>query len=561
LTTDSTTYDAIVVGSGISGGWAAKELTEKGLRVLVLERGRNVEHIKDYVNATKGPWEYPHRGGRTKAMEELYPVLKRDYPLNEKNLSFWASDKDSPYTEVKRFDWYRGYQVGGRSLMWGRQSYRHSDFDFNANLKDGIAIDWPIRYADIAPWYDHAEKHAGISGSLEKLPQLPDGQFQPPMPLNCGEELVAGKLAKLFDGRRHIIPGRTANLTKELTGRAACQYRNACWLGCPYGAYFSTQSSTLPAAAKTGRLTLKPFAIVSEVIYDKDKKRASGVRVLDAVTNQTTDYTAPVIFLCASTLNSTWLLMRSATDVWPGGLGSSSGELGHNLMDHHFRVGAGGSIEGLDDKYYYGRRPTGFYIPRYRNLFGDKRPYLRGFGYQGSASRDGWSRAVAELGVGAKFKDDLSQPGSWNIGATAFGEMLPNHANMVSIDETKKDKWGLPVLKIDCATGENEQLMRKDMGDDMAEMLEQCGVKNVHKYDNGYFPGMGIHEMGTARMGNSPKTSVLNKHNQVWDAPNVFVTDGSCMVSAACVNPSLTYMALTARAADFAVNELNRRNL
>ena len=554
-------YDAIVVGSGISGGWAAKELTEKGLRVLLLERGRNVEHIKDYVNATKGAWQYPHRGGRTKAMEELYPVLKRDYPLNEKNLAFWASDKDSPYTEVKRFDWYRGYQVGGRSLMWGRQSYRWSDFDFEANAKEGIANDWPIRYAEIAPWYDHVERHAGISGSIEGLPQLPDGQFQPPMALNCGEELVAGRLKKLYNGRRHLIIGRAANATKALEGRNACQYRDACWLGCPYGGYFSTQSSTLPAAVKTGRLTLKPFAIATEVLYDRDRKRASGVRVLDAVSDQTTDYKAKVVFLCASTLNSTWLLLRSAKDVWPGGLGSSSGELGHNLMDHHFRCGAEGDLEGLEDKYYYGRRPTGFYIPRYRNLFGDKRDYVRGFGYQGSASRDGWGRAVAELGVGAEFKDKAAQPGPWGIGATAFGEMLPNHANMVSMDETKKDKWGLPVLKIDCATGENERRMRKDMIADMADMLEQTGVKNVKTYDAEYFPGMGIHEMGTARMGHDPKVSVLNKWNQVWDAPNVFVTDGSCMASAACQNPSLTYMALTARAADHAVNELNRRNL
>ena len=558
---NSQEYDAIVVGSGISGGWAAKELTEKGLRVLLLERGKNVEHVKDYVNATKGPWEYPHRGGRTKAMEAAYPVLSRDYPLNEKNLDWWASDKDSPYTEVKRFDWFRGYQVGGRSLMWGRQSYRHSDIDFEANAREGIAVDWPIRYADIAPWYDYVERFAGISGSREGLPQLPDGQFQPPMPLNCGEELIAGRLAKLFNGRRRIIPGRTANLTEQLPGRAPCQHRNACWLGCQYGAYFSTQSSTLPAAAATGRLTLKPFAIATEVLYDKDRKRATGVRVLDAVSDQTTDYTARVIFLCASTLNSTWLLMRSATDVWPGGLGSSSGELGHNLMDHHFRVGASGKLEGLDDKYYYGRRPTGFYIPRYRNLFGDKRDYLRGFGYQGSASRQGWQRAVAELGVGGAFKDAMAQPGPWTMGATAFGEMLPYHHNRVTVDQSKKDKWGLPVLAIDCEIGENERLMRRDMMNDMADMLEATGVKEVHTFENDYYPGMGIHEMGTARMGHDRKTSVLNSQNQVWDAANVFVTDGACMTSAAAVNPSLTYMALTARAADFAVNELKRRNL
>jgi choline dehydrogenase-like flavoprotein len=561
VTADPTTYDAIVVGSGISGGWAAKELTEKGLKVLVLERGKNIEHVKDYINATKAPWEYPHRGGRTVAMEEAYPVLKRDYALNEKNLDYWASDKDSPYTEVKRFDWYRGYHVGGRSLMWGRQSYRWSDFDFEGNLKDGIAVDWPIRYADIAPWYDHVEKHAGISGSHEGMPQLPDGQFQPAMPLNCGEVIVADKAKKLFNGRRRIIPGRVANLTQALTGRAQCQYRNACWLGCPYGAYFSSQSSTLPAAAKTGNLTLKPFAIAREVLYDKNTKRAKGVRVLDAVSGETVDYSAKVIFLCASTINSAWLLMQSATDVWPDGLGSSSGELGHNLMDHHFRVGAQGKLDGLEDKTTFGRRPNGFYIPRYRNLFGDKRNYLRGFGYQGGAGREGWSRAVAELGVGAKFKDAMSMPGGWTIGATAFGEMLPNHANTVTLDRTKKDKWGLPVPKIDCATGENERLMRRDMGNDMAELLNETGVKDVEVYDSGSFPGMGIHEMGTARMGRDPKTSVLNSHNQVWDALNVFVTDGSGMVSSACVNPSLTYMALTARAADYAVSELKRNNL
>jgi choline dehydrogenase-like flavoprotein len=555
------TFDAIVVGSGISGGWAAKELTERGLRVLLLERGKNVEHVKDYVNAGKAPWEYAHRGGRTRSMEEDYPVLKRDYPLNEKNLDWWASDRDSPYTEIKRFDWYRGYHVGGRSLTWGRQSYRWSDLDFEANAREAIAVDWPIRYADLARWYDHVERHAGISGSRENMAQLPDGEFLPAMPLNCVETTVAERLTAKFDARRRIIPGRAANLSQALPGRGACRYRNACWLGCPFGAYFSSQSSTLPAARATGRLTLKPWAIVTDVVFDRDRKRASGVRVLDAVTEQTTEYRARVVFLCASTLNSTWILMRSATDVWPGGLGSSSGELGHNLMDHHFRLGANGRFDGQSDRYIYGRRPTGFYIPRYRNLFGDKREYLRGFGYQGSASRQGWERAVAELGVGGAFKDAMATPGDWRVGATAFGEMLPNHANRISIDQTRKDKWGQPVLAIDCATGENERLMRRDMMNDMAEMLEAAGLTDVRVFDNGYFPGMGIHEMGTARMGRDPTTSVLNGNNQVWDCPNVFVTDGSCMTSAACQNPSLTYMALTARAAAFAVDELGRGNL
>jgi choline dehydrogenase-like flavoprotein len=496
-------------------------------------------------------------------MEDAYPVLKRDYPLNEKNLDWWASDKDSPYTEVRRFDWYRGYQVGGRSLMWGRQSYRLGNLDFEANDREGIAVDWPIRYDDLAPWYDHVERHAGIAGSREQLPQLPDGEFQPAMPFNCGEELFASGMRGKFDDRRRVIPARTANLTRALPGRAPCQYRNACWLGCPFGGYFSTQSSTLPAAMATDRLTLKPFAIVTELLYDRDRKRATGVRVLDAITEKTTEYTAPVIFLCASTLNSTWILMRSATDTWPGGLGSSSGVLGHNLMDHHFRLGASGRLAdpSLDDKYYYGRRPGGFYIPRYRNLAGDKRQYLRGFGYQGGASREDWSRAVRELGVGGAFKDAMAEPGEWRVGATAFGEMLPSHDNKIGIDEAKTDKWRLPVLKIDCAIGENEELMRVDMMNDMAESLEAAGVQDVRTFDSDYYPGMGIHEMGTARMGRDPKSSVLNAWNQVWDAPNVFVTDGSCMTSAACQNPSLTYMALTARAADHAVRELKRGNL
>lgn len=381
------------------------------------------------------------------------------------------------------------------------------------------------------------------------------------MPLNCGEQQTADRLSRAFDGKRRIISGRTANLTQPLPGRTQCQYRDKCWLGCPFGGYFSTQSSTLPAAMATGRLTLRPFAIVTEVRYDKATRRAQGVRVMDALTNEVWEADAKIVFLCASTLNSTWLLMNSATDVWPEGLGSSSGVLGRNLMDHHFRCGASGRLEGLDDRYYHGRRPNGIYIPRFRNLFGDKRPYLRGFGYQGGASRENWARGVAELGVGADFKDQLGEPGSWRMGATGFGEMLPNPQNRVTLDRSRKDKWGLPVLAIDCAMGENELAMRKDMINDMAEMLEAAGVKDIKQYDSGYYPGMGIHEMGTARMGKDPKTSVLNKWNQVWDCQNVFVTDGASMASSACQNPSITYMALTARACDHAVEELKRRNL
>ncbi|WP_331345620.1 GMC family oxidoreductase [Cellvibrio sp. UBA7661] len=556
-------FDAIVVGSGISGGWAAKELTEKGLKVLLLERGRNIEHIKDYVNAQKEPWDYPHRGRPTQEMKRNHPVLQRDFVLNEETNGMWANEQESPYIEKKRFDWYRGYHVGGRSLLWGRQSYRFSQRDFEANVKEGIAVDWPIRYQDLAPWYDYVESFAGISGSLEGLDHLPDGKFLPPIELNIVEKDVAARIKKAYSGKRLMINSRTANITqpKPEQGRVNCQYRNKCWLGCPFGAYFSTQSSTLPAAMKTGNLTLRPFSIVSQVLYDKDKKRARGVEVIDAETNQTYEFTANVVFLNASSFNSTWILMNSATDIWDGGLGSSSGELGHNVMDHHFRVGAGGVVEGYEDKYYFGRRPAGFYIPRFRNLDDEKRNYVRGFGYQGAASRQDWNRDVAEMGVGADFKNALAEPGAWTIGMTAFGEMLPHHDNRIYLDRNTKDKWGLPVLAMDVEIRENELAMRKDMMQDAVDMLEAAGVKNVRGGDWGYSPGMGIHEMGTARMGRDPKTSVLNQYNQVWDAPNVFVTDGACMTSASCVNPSLTYMALTARAVDHAVKELKKGNL
>jgi choline dehydrogenase-like flavoprotein len=554
-------YDAIVIGSGISGGWAAKELTEKGLKTIMLERGRNIEHIKDYVNANKAPWEFPHRGGRTQQMIEDYPVLKRDYPLNETNLDYWASDKDSPYTEIKRFDWFRGYHVGGRSLMWGRQSYRLSEMDFEANARDGIGTDWPIRYKDLAPWYSYVEKFVGVNGSIENLPQLPDGEFLPAMEMNVVEKDVAERIKTHYKDKRRMIMGRSANLTKAINGRSNCQYRNKCWLGCPFGAYFSTQSATLPAAVATGNLTLRPFSIVTKILYDKDTKKAKGVEVLDAETNQTYEYFAKVVFVCASTLNSTWILMNSANDIWSDGLGSSSGQLGNNLMDHHLGVGASGRVEGYEDKYVYGRRPNGIYIPRYRNLNGEKRDYIRGFGYQGGAGREGWSREIAEMNIGGAFKDALSEPGSWTMGMGGFGEILPYHENKVTLDKTKKDKWGLNVLAIDCELKDNELKMRKDMMNDAIEILEAAGVKNVHGWDGDGTPGRGIHEMGTARMGTDPKNSVLNKFNQVWDAKNVFVTDGSAMTSAGCQNPSLTYMALTARAVDFAVSELKKGNV
>jgi len=554
-------FDAIVIGSGISGGWAAKELTEKGLKVLMLERGRNIEHVKDYVNANKEAWDYPHHGRKTQEMIAQNQVLDRDYPLNEQTYGMWVKDTESPYVEVKRYDWFRGYHVGGRSLLWGRQSYRWSDLDFEANAKDGIAVDWPVRYKDIAPWYDYVEKFAGISGNRDGLDVLPDGQFMPPMEMTCVEKDVAKRLKEYYKGQRAMIIGRTANITQELEGRSACQFRNKCWLGCPFGAYFSTQSSTLPAAMKTGNLTLRPWSIVTKILYDKDKKRATGVEILDAETNKTYVYNAKIIFLNASSLNSAWVLMNSATDVWEGGLGSSSGELGHNIMDHHLGVGAGGRMEGYEDKYTFGRRANGIYVPRYQNIGNDKRDYLRGFGYQGSGNRGGWGSKVAEFTIGADFKEAISEPGGWSMGMMGFGEVLPDHKNFATLDKTVKDKWGLNVLKIDAELKENEMKMRKDMQADAIEMLTNAGVKDVKGYDANAVLGRGIHEMGTARMGADPKTSVVNKHNQIWDAPNVFVTDGSFMTSAACVNPSLTYMAFTARAADFAVSELKKGNL
>jgi len=550
-------YDAIVIGSGISGGWAAKELTEKGLKVLLLDRGRNIEHIKDYTSANKAPWELPHRDAPTQQAMAERPVVYKSGALNESNPDYWANEKENPYTQVKPYNWRRGYQIGGRSLTWGRQSYRWSDVDFEANLKDGVGVDWPVRYKDIAPWYDYVERFAGISGSYENLPQLPDGQFLSPMEMNVLEKDVAARIAKLYPNERKMIIGRTANLTVPLHGRTNCQYRNRCALGCPFGGYFSTQASTLPAAIATGNLTVRPWSIVTQIVYDNDTKKAKGVEVLDAETKLTYQYTAKIIFLNASTFNSAWILMHSATDIWPGGLGSSSNELGHNIMDHHVGGGAAGIAEGYGDKYYYGRRANGIYIPRYRNLFGEKRDYVRGFGYQGGAGRETWSREIPEIQVGGDFKDALAEPGQWSMSIVSFGEVLPYHENKLTLDKTSRDKWGLNTLAIDMELKENERKMEIDMEADAIEMLEKAGLQHVKGFERHKNIGA-THEMGSARMGHDAKTSVLNKWNQVWDAPNVFVTDGSFMASSSCVNPSLTYMAFTARAANYAVEQLKR---
>ncbi len=553
-------YDAIVIGSGVSGGWAAKELTEKGLKVLMLEKGKPLEHITGYAEGQKDPWQYEHRGRITTKQAEEHPFLKRDYPYSEQNEKYWMKDSDALYTESKRFDWFRPDIVGGKSIMWGRQSYRLTDLDFEANAKDGIAIDWPIRYKEIAPWYDYVEGHAGISGEKLGLPHYPDGNTLPPMDMNIVEKDVRKRIEKAFPGRYMTI-GRVANLTQTHMGRSQCQYRNMCSRGCPFSGYFSTQSSTLPPAMATKRLTLRPHSIVNSIIYDPKTSKAKGVLVIDSETSERHEFYAKIIFVCASTVGSTWVLQNSISAQFPNGLGNSNGVLGHYLMDHHFRTGASGTAEGFEDYYLYGRRPNGIYVPRFRNLGNEKRDYIRGFGYQGGASRSGWQRTIAEMGFGEELKEKATEPGQWTMGLGGFGECLPYEENHMKLNLDKKDKWGQPTVHFDAEFRDNEMKMRKDMMNDAAEMLEAAGLKNIRTYDRGSYPGMAIHEMGTARMGKDPKTSILNEWNQVHECKNVFVTDGSAMVSTSCVNPSLTYMALTARAADYAVKELKKKNL
>jgi choline dehydrogenase-like flavoprotein len=555
-------YDAIVIGTGITGGWAAKELTQKGLKTLVLDRGRDVKH-GDYPTAAKDLWEFPYGGRATDEDLKRQAIAARSgYAITQASKHWFVDDTEHPYTEIQRFDWIRGYHVGGRSIMWGRQSYRWSPMDFEANAKDGVAVDWPVRYAELAPWYDRVESFIGVSGRAENLPQLPDGKFLPPMDLNCVETHLQQTMAEKF--KRRMTIGRVAHLTAPLAHspqRGTCQYRNLCIRGCPYGAYFSSNSSTLPAAEATGNMTLRPNSIVYELIYDDSKQRATGVRVLDAETNEHLEFTAKVIFLCASTFGSAFVMLNSVSKRFPNGLGNDSGELGCNIMDHHLDVGAGALVYGFQDQYYTGRRPNGFYIPRYRNLGGEKRDYIRGFGYQGGASRLGWTRLMLDQSIGADLKEKAATPGPWYIRMGGFGEILPNHANRVTLDKNRKDKWGLPLLAFDAQLRENELKMRKDMANDAAEMLESAGFREVKTFDRETGVGLGIHEMGTARMGKDPKTSVLNKWNQVHACKNVYVTDGSFMVSSACQNPSLTYMAFTARAVDHAVGELKRKNI
>ncbi|MEO2050355.1 MAG: GMC family oxidoreductase [Allomuricauda sp.] len=560
-------YDAIVVGTGISGGWAAKELCENGLKTLVLERGPMVRHREDYPTAQMDNWDFPHAGQPTREdLKKQEKQARTGYTTNAASKHWFVNDLEHPYNEVKRFDWMRGYHVGGRSIMWGRQSYRWSDIDFEANKNDGIAVDWPVRYKDIAPWYDKVESFIGVSGENLGLPQLPDGQFEPMMELNCVEQHVREKVAENFGGRV-ITAGRVAHINSDKQfdgdGRVRCQFRNRCIRGCPFGAYFSSVSSTLPVAERTGNLTLRPDSIVHEVIYDPNTQKATGVKVIDRETKEEFEFKAKVIFLCASSMASTAILMQSRSDRFPNGLGNDSDQLGRNIMDHHLGVGASGKFDGFEDKYYKGRKPNGIYIPRFRNLGGDSnmKDFIRGYGYQGGAGRGNWEEAVAEMSFGKDYKEAILKPGGWTFGMGGFGEVLPYEDNRMTLDYDKKDQWGLPTVTFDAEFRDNEWKMREDMKNQAVEMLTKAGLRDVQPFDNPGALGLGIHEMGTARMGRDPRTSVVNGYNQVHACKNVYVTDGAFMTSASCVNPSLTYMAFTARAANHAAQELKKGNI
>jgi choline dehydrogenase-like flavoprotein len=553
-------FDAIVVGSGMSGGWAAKELTEKGLKTLVLERGRNVRHVTDYTTALKDPWELPHNNRPTNADRAAQPIQSTLYLYDQSTRQFLVDDTKYSYEQVQPFNWYRGYQVGGRSLLWARHVFRFSDLDFEANLKEGVGIDWPIRYADIAPWYDHVERFIGASGENPGLPQLPKQILQPPFEMTALEKHIKREMASAFTDRQ-LICSSIAVLSREHNGRGPCQGRNQCARGCPYSAYFSSNGVTLPAAAATGNLTLQPDSIAHSLIYDEGKQRVTGVRVIDAITYKTTEYFARVVFLCASSLNSTSILLNTRSSRFPNGLGNDSGELGHNLMDHHNGGGATASYSGLLDRYYKGRRSTSMYIPRFRNVTRREEKFVRGYGYEVYSGRGNWTRGVDSADFGADFKNEITRPGEWSVYIEGYGETLPYHDNRIWLSGDKIDQWGMPRLNISMTYRDNERVMAQQMMDDAVEMLKAAKLENVEGFNHPVTPGSVIHEMGTARMGRDPKTSVLNSHNQVHGIHNVFVTDGSFMVSSPTQNPSLTYMAMTARAAEYAVEQLKRGEL
>ena len=554
-------FDVIVVGSGMSGGWVAKEMCEKGFKVAVLERGRDIVPVEDYTDMVD-PWDMEHLNQKSPSDYADYPVQSEVYAFHSYTKQFWVKDTEHPYIvpEGQEYKWRRGYHTGGRSIMWGRQSYRLSEIDFEANKKDGHGVDWPLRYKDIAPWYDYVEKFAGISGSKEGLDILPDSVFQKPHDLSCGEKVLKEKVEAAFPGRK-VIPGRVANLTEpteEQTalGRGRCLARDHCFRGCSFGAYFSSNSATLPAARNTGNLTLINDTAVHEIIYDPETKRATGVKTVNVKTNEAKIITARVVFLNAGTIPTSMILLNSKSESFKTGLANSSGQLGHNLMDHVIGGRAHGILPGLEDKYHFGRRPNGIYIPRFRNHTEEGEGFIRGFGYQGRIYRASWRDGVSREGVGEDFKSQNRTPGPWVASIVGFGEILPNFDNHVRLHESKTDKWGFPTPILDAKHGQNEENLMKQAGLDAADMLKVAGCTDIGGAfkDGNYLspPGNGIHEMGTARMGRDPKTSVLNKWNQSWDVPNLFITDGSFMTSAGCQNPSLGYMAFSARAADHA---------
>ncbi len=561
------TFDAIVVGSGMTGGIAAKELTEKGLKVLMIERGKEVKHVEGYDTAMKAPWEIQHRNKITiHSAEEYWANNRFNNMVQDDKLQFMTNDKENPYLEKRPFDWVRTYHTGGKSMHWGRQTYRWNKQDFEANAREGIGVDWPIRYEDLEKWYTYVEKFIGVSGQAENLDVLPDSHFLPPMPMSPPEVHFKSKMLEKFN--RPVTIGRVAHLTQPAEhhtalGRASCQYRNKCTRGCPYGAYYSSLSSAIPAANRTKKLTMLHDSIVTEIMFDEKTQKAKGVRVINQNTMAVTEYYAKILFLNAGTMNTSGLMLHSKSNRFPNGFGNDSDQVGRNIMDHHLGVGANATVEGFDDDIIFGQRPNGLYIPRFRNWGSDKQTkFSRGYGYQGGASRAGWARGVGTDGFGADFKKEMTREGEWIIGFGGFGEVLSNPDNRMYLDPVKKDKWGIPLIVFDAAFGENEVEMRKDIMNSAMEMLDAAGFKNIkgnNRQDTHL--GLGIHEMGTARMGRDPKTSVLNAYNQVHACKNVFVTDGAAMTSSSCVNPSLTYMALTARAADYAVSELKKRNL
>lgn len=562
--TATRSYDAVVIGSGITGGWAAKELTERGLRVICLEAGRPIAPDADYVEHVQ-PWELHFRGmGNRQLLERDQAIQRKCYACDEWSSKFFVNDRENPYTTNPDADfaWIRGRQEGGRSITWGRQVYRWSDLDFEANAREGVGVDWPIRYADIEPWYAHVERFIGVSGQAEGLSQLPDGVFLPPMEMNCAERHVRDAMERAWGRERKLTIGRCAVLTRDHHGRKACHYCGPCQRGCLTRSYFSSVNSTLPRARATGRLTFRPHSVVSELLFDPGKGMARGVRVIDAQTRQGLEIQARVIFLCASALESARILLNSKSVQFPDGLGSSSGQLGRNLMDHIFLAGATGTIPGHERETSFGRRPNGIYVPRFRNVRDRHPAFLRGYGMQGSARRANWERGAAMDGFGAEYKKRLlREQGPWTMWLGGWGECLPREDNVVSLDPEVNDLWGIPALRIHCTWGPNELAMANDMQVAAAEILEAAGARDIEEFDDKATPGLCIHEMGTARMGHDPRTSVLNKWNQLWEAPNVFVTDGACMTSSGCQNPSMTYMALTARACAYAVEAMKRREL